>query len=86
MSLLPRKEKKNQPSWKMWGYTDVPLHVCFLLFLFLFTCRQLVIRVKLVMLTFASDLQRLTTCCSLIRTTHPLMVERPTLQNTVQLS
>lgn len=29
MSLLPRKRKKNLPSWKIFGYTDVLLDVFF---------------------------------------------------------
>lgn len=82
MSLLPRKEKKNLPSWKLWGYTDVLLNV----FFFPAPFRRLVMRVKRVMLTFAMSLQRMTTCGSLIHETHPLIVERPTLQNTAQLS
>lgn len=61
MSLLPRKEK-NLPSWKIWGYTDVLLDE----FFFPAPCRQFVIRVKRVKLTFAANLQWLTTCGSLI--------------------
>lgn len=81
MSLLPRKEK-NLPSWKLLGYTDVLLDE----FIFSVPSRQLEMRVKRVMMTFSVNLQRLTKCCSRIHQTYPLIVERPTLQNTAQLS
>lgn len=43
-------------------------------------------RVSRVRLTFAANVQRLTTRGSLIYKTHRLTEERPTLQNTSQLS
>ena len=82
MSLLPQKKEKKTAILENLG-----LHRCSAGCVFFpATCRQLVMRVKRVMLTFATNLQRLTTCGSLIHKTHPLIVERPALQNTAQLS
>lgn len=80
MSLLPRKEKKSSILETLGLYRCSPEFA-----IFPASSRQLVIRVKKVMLTFAVNLQQLTAYGSLIHETHP-MVERPTLQNTGQLS
>lgn len=79
MSLLPRKEKKICHLGKF-GAPQMFSWMFFFFGLMQTTC------VKRVTLTFAANLQRLTTCGSLIHKTHPLIGERPTLQNTGQLS
>lgn len=76
MSLLPRKEK-NICHLGKYGATQMFSWMC----IFPAPCRQLGMRVKMVMMTFAANLQRLTT-----HKTHPLIVERPALSNTAQLS
>lgn len=80
MSLLPQKEKKSSILETLGPYRCSPGCA-----IFPASSRQLVIRVKKVMLTFAANLQWLTTCGSLIHVTHPIL-ERPTLQNNGQLS
>lgn len=68
MSLLPRKGKKNLPSWKILGNTDVLMDA-----LFPDPYRQLVMLSEEGHADPGVNLQQLTTCGSLIYKTHPLI-------------